>query len=241
MPFRTVIVDDEQPICDEIEYLLKSHIDMEVTQKFCNSMDALTYLAKNDCDLLFLDIKMPQMTGLELVQKLDVLRQPPLVIFLTAFHEHALEAFNTLAVGYITKPVTQAKITKVLHKIRLLSTRETGEISPVSRICAIEKGNLVPIDKKAIVLAYVKDKDVFIRTKEKELPVALTLQEVEATLNDGSFMRVHRQYIINLDFIAEVVPWFHGSFLLRMSDCKHEEVPVSRNKVKALKTVLGIR
>jgi len=242
MQVKTVIVDDEQPICDEVEYLLKDHSDVEVAATFNNSQQAFVYISQNHCDLVFLDIQMPGMSGLELAQQLGMLRTPPLVVFLTAFQEHALEAFNTPAVGYITKPITEEKLAKVLAKVRhLLLGREQPEKVPVNKICVTHNGKLIPLDKTDIVLAYVKDKDVFVRTKNAEFTAALTLQELESLLGEQQFMRVHRQYIVNLDKITEIIPWFHGSYLLRMGDFKTEEVPVSRNKVRFLKSAMGIK
>lgn len=242
MPVKAIIVDDEQLICDEIEYLLKSESDIEVTAKFNNASQALQYIQTNDCHLVFLDIKMPGISGLEMAQKLSSLRCPPLVVFITAYAEHALEAFETPAVGYITKPVTAPKITKVLEKVRTLRKRPAQpEARLASKVCVMNSGKIIPVSIQDIVLIYAKEKDVFVRTKTSEFATALTLQEFEQLLANRNFLRIHRQYIVNLDNIIEIIPWFHGSYLLRMDDCKGEEVPVGRTKIKTLKSIMGLR
>lgn len=238
MRYKAVIVDDEAPICDEIEYLLKQYVDIEICAKFSRSSEALAYLVDHPTDILFLDIQMPGLSGLELAQKLKQLSRSPLIVFVTAFEEHALEAFSTPAVGYLTKPIEEGRLEEVLRKIRSLSLLGNGESqASLCRICVLEKGNIVPLAPQDIVFVQVNERDVFVHTAENKHLCPLSLKEVEELLEEQSFMRVHRQYLVNLAEIREIVPWFHGSFLLRMNN--GQEVPVSRSKAKALKQTLG--
>jgi len=242
MRAKTIIIDDELPICDEIEYLLRHETDIQVMAKFTNSMEALSYINQTACDLVFLDIKMPGMSGLELAQKLAYLRRPPLLVFITAFPEHALEAFGTPAVGYVTKPITQNSLEKVLEKVRNIIVRPAAAAKPNStKFCALKDGRIIPLDRQEIVFVYIRDKDVFIRTKTGEYTTSLTMQDVENILSQPNFMRVHRQYLVNLDKVSEIIPWFHGSYVLRMDDYKSEEVSVSRTKSKDVKAWLGLK
>lgn len=242
MRAKTIIIDDEPPICDEIEYLLKREADIEIVAKFTNSLEALAYISQNACDLIFLDIKMPGMSGLELAQKLSYVRRPPLMVFITAFPEHALEAFGTPAVGYVTKPITQSSLTKVLEKVRNIMLRPPALDKPNStKLCVLKEGKIIPLDRQEIVFVYVREKDVFIRTKTGEYTTSLTMLEVENMLSQPNFLRVHRQYLVNLDKVKEIIPWFHGSYMLRMDDFKSEEVPVSRTKSKDVKIWLGLK
>lgn len=243
MRYKAVVVDDEQPICDEIEYLLTGSVDIEVAAKFCNSAEALRFIAENSVDILFLDIQMPGLSGLELAKKLNAVKNPPLVVFITAYREHALEAFDTPAVGYVTKPVTEEKLEQVLRKVRNLVVKKNGFslTAQPTRICVTAKGRIKPLDKREIVLVYVSDKDVFVRTDREEFECPLTMKELEEMLTEPLFLRVHRQYIVNLEKIAEIIPWFHGTYILRMSDFKAQEVPVSRNKTKLLKLAVGLK
>ncbi|SMC69982.1 LytR/AlgR family response regulator transcription factor [Sporomusa malonica] len=242
MKMKAIVVDDEALICDEIEYLLKKEADIDVVAKFSNAFDALAHISQTTCDLVFLDIKMPGISGLELAQKLTQLHRPPLLVFITAFPEHALEAFGTSAVGYITKPITQSSLAKVLEKIRSIVQRTILPEKPcTAKICILRNGKIIPLDKQEIVFIYVQNKDVFIRTKDGEYVATLAMQEIEKILAEPNFYRVHRQYLVNLNKVLEIIPWFHGSYQLRMDDFKAEEVPVSRNKVKELKTLMGLR
>jgi len=128
------------------------------------------------------------------------------------------------------------------QKIRNLSAKTATEKSPqITKVCVLANGKIIPVNKKDIVFIYVKDKDVYVRTRTGEFSAMLTLQEFDNLLTEPNFLRIHRQYIINLDEILEITPWFHGSYLLRMNDCNKQEVPVSRNRVKHLKTALGLK
>ncbi len=242
MQFNVVIVDDEQPICDEIEYLLKKHSTITVEKKFNQGFAALAYIIEHRPDILFLDIQMPGISGLEMAKKLSALSQPPLIVFITAFQEHALEAFNTPAIGYITKPVTEEKLASTLQKITsLLSPHRLHAANRGNKICVIDQGKILPLNKKDIVLAYVSERDVYLRTIQQQYTCNLSFKEIEAILSNEPFLRVHRQYIVNLDYIIEIIPWFHGSYVLRMKDIQQETIPVSRTKVKLLKQLMGLK
>jgi DNA-binding LytR/AlgR family response regulator len=241
MRVKAIIVDDELPICDEIEYLLKRERDIEIAAKFTNALEAMSYLMKHACDLVFLDIQMPGMSGLDFARELTSLRRPPLIVFCTAFPEHALAAFDTPAIGYITKPIAAASLAKVLEKVRSIGERANAPPKPaLSRFCVTKNGKYIPLDLQEIIVIYVKDKEVYIRTQSGEYRSPLTIQEIEKLLPEQSFLRVHRQYLVNLDKIGEIVPWFHGSYLLRMEDIHATEIPVSRNKAKEFKKLVGL-
>ena len=126
MSIATVIIDDEAPICDEIEYLLGRFPEVSVAGKFHNAFDAVAFIAEQNPRLAFLDIQMPGLSGLELARKLKNLQRPPLIVIVTAHPEYALEAFDTPTVGYVTKPVTEEKINAVMEKVsRLLQNGQT--------------------------------------------------------------------------------------------------------------------
>ncbi|SMC92258.1 LytR/AlgR family response regulator transcription factor [Sporomusa malonica] len=242
MRIKAVIIDDEQPICDEIEFLLSQQTDIEVCATFTNCVDALIYILEKKPEMVFLDVNMPGMSGMEMAKKLSGMNKSPYIVFITAFPEHAVEAFDTPAVGYVTKPVTQEKLGKALAKVRNLSAKTSNEKgSQTAKVCVVTGDKIIPLSKKDIVFIYVKDKDVYVRTRTGEFSAMLTLQEFDSLLTEATFLRIHRQYIINLDEILEITPWFHGSYLLRMNDLAKQEVPVSRNRAKHFKTALGLK
>ncbi len=240
MRVKTIIVDDEQLICDEIEYLLRNEPEIDIAATFTNSLEAFEYIRQNRCDLVFLDISMPGLSGLEMAQKMAILRFPPLIVFITAHADHALEAFDTPAIGYITKPVTEAKLAKVIDKIISFYGRRSAPIAPQSnKICVLKGQKIIPINKHEISYIAVKDKEVSVHTKTDCFAVSLSMQETEQLLTEKNFLRVHRQYIVNLDCIVEIIPWFHSSYLLKMNN--NDEIPVSRTHIKTLREQLGLK
>ena len=254
MKLTTVIVDDEAPICDEIEYLLGQFNEIEIVGKFGNAFDAIAFIVEHKPRLVFLDIQMPGVSGLEMARKLKNVKQPPLIVMVTAHPEYALECFDTPAVGYVTKPVTAEKLSAVMDKLFSLqqnqpmaSTSNKAESKiDVNKICVQTGGKIVPLALAEIVLVGVKDKDVFIRTRTHEYATAFNFQDVAALLLERSplrrnFIQVHRQYIVNVDGVTEVIPWFHGTYYLQMDDMKKQQVPVSRNRIRLIKEIMGLK
>ena len=254
MKLTTVIVDDEAPICDEIEYLLGQFNEIEIVGKFGNAFDAIAFIVEHKPRLVFLDIQMPGVSGLDMARKLKNVKQPPLIVIVTAHPEYALECFDTPAVGYVTKPVTAEKLSAVMDKLFSLqqnqpmaSTSNKAESKiDVNKICVQTGGKIVPLALAEIVLVGVKDKDVFIRTRTHEYATAFNFQDVAALLLERSplrrnFIQVHRQYIVNVDGVTEVIPWFHGTYYLQMDDMKKQQVPVSRNRIRLIKEIMGLK
>lgn len=249
MVIKTIIVDDEPPILSEIEYLLASHPELTVMGKFDQSQQALQYVQENPVDLIFLDISMPGLSGLEFADCISALGLKTLIVFVTAYDNYALEAFATPAVGYITKPVSQAALTKTLMKVRNLFAAKLPaqpearpEVEKAQQRISVQQGGyLKPLDSKEIIAVYVKDKECYVRTVEGEFFVNLNFTALEEILTKQDFLRVHRQYIVNLQKIEKILPWFHSTYLLKMADCPDLEIPVGRSHVQALREVLGIK
>ena len=243
MKIRTIIIDDELPICDEIEYLLQSHPDIIVNEKFNQCQSALNYIQSTPCDLIFLDINMPRMNGLDFAECINNLHLNPLIVFVTAYQEYALTAFDTPAIGYITKPITQAKLTKTLAKIRrLLPNRAIETPAPIlDKLCVKKDNCLIPVAQSSIILAYVKDKEAFLRTKDGDFPLQMSFADLVNYLKPPIFLRIHRQYIVNLNSITKVIPWFHSSFLLQLQYYPDIDIPVSRTHAQELRNLLGIK
>lgn len=245
---RTMIVDDEPAICSELEFLLKQYIEIEVLSIHYNPLEALTAIVHSEPDLLFLDIHMPALNGLEFANKLSQMSKPPLIIFSTAFHEHALEAFSTPAVGYLTKPIQESKLDEAIKKVKTLLNKsdkqESAAVVPVvleEQICIRKHNKIIPVQVHDIFFAFVRDKELFVATKDSVEKCDLSLNELETILNrSGSFFRSHRNYILNVRKIKEIIPWFNNTYLIKMNDNSQTDIPVSRSRVKAFRSLMNL-
>lgn len=255
MAIRALVVDDEQLARDELCYLLESFPDVEVVGQAANGYEAISATEKLGPELLFLDIQMPGLDGFQVVRQLMGRRVAmPRVIFVTAFDQYALRAFEVNAVDYLLKPVEKSRLADAIQRSR----RQIGEDRPlveqIERILsALERGSpLKPVavkvdehymlvDSKDIVYATVEDGVVSVAT-DKWIGTSnlRTLDELMSSLDPAVFWRVHRSYIVNLHRIREVIPWFNRTILLKMSDKKETEIPVSRSHTRRLKEYLKL-
>lgn len=254
MFLKTIMIDDEPAICSELEYLLKKYIDIQVISIHYNPIEALPHIIESEPDLLFLDIHMPGMSGLEFAKKLNQMSRPPLIIFSTAFHEHALEAFTTPAVSYLTKPITESELDNAIRKVRTLLDRPDGNERPSllteraaaapmldEHVCIRKNNKIIPIHVNHIYFAFVRERDLYIATKESVEKCDLSLIELEAILNRSwHFFRSHRNYILNVRQIKEIIPWFNNTYLVKMNDESQTDIPVSRGKVKAFRSMMNL-
>jgi DNA-binding LytR/AlgR family response regulator len=246
MLLKTMIIDDELAICSELQFMLQDYIDIQVVSIHHNPIEALPKILELEPDLLFLDIQMPGMNGLEFAKKLNQLSQPPFIIFSTAFHEHALEAFNTPAVAYLTKPIEDSKLDDAIKKIRSLYTKNRAseeKIVPAlkDQICIRRNNRIIPLSISNISFAFVKDRDLFIATKDSIDPCDMSLHELETILDQTDyFFRTHRKYIINLRCINEIIPWFNNTYVLEMNDVENTKVPVSRGHIKTFRSIMNL-
>jgi DNA-binding LytR/AlgR family response regulator len=242
MTIRTFIIDDEAPARRELRYLLEQISDAEVVGEAANGGAALKGIRETRPQLIFLDIQMPGMSGLELAQFLCELPYKPLLVFATAFDEYALEAFEVDAIDYLRKPFTQERVAKAFSKAaRILSAkvqpfaepRETFE--PGRKIPLYRGESIIPTAPDRIILIRSEEGEVFVQAVDGRYRTRCTLNELEQKLAPSGFVRPHRSFLININHVREVIPWFNGSYKLIMDDRERTEVPVSRYNVKDLK------
>lgn len=241
---RTLIVDDEPLICDELRCALTVVQDIEVTGIVHNAQDAVKIAAIKPIDLVFLDIQMPGMNGLELAQKLSGQPRPPLIVFITAYSDFALDAFAVDAVDYILKPFDERDITRVLKKIRGRHVRYQAPpprlSGPVRNLCVEAGDRLEVIHTGRIQVIQADERQVFLRTVEgRTFPVRRRLNELEQMLDPKDFYRCHRNYIVNVNQVHQVASWFNRGYLLIMKE-PAAEVPVGRVYAPRLKEYLPL-
>jgi len=241
---RTFIVDDEAPARRELRFLLEQNAGVEVVGEAGNGTAALKGIQETRPQLVFLDIQMPGLTGLELAQFLDGLVERPLLVFATAFDQYALQAFEVDAIDYLCKPFTFERVGKAVAKaMRILAAPETAplprEVQPTQDVCrkiSLYRGEvIVPTAPERIVFAHAEEGEVVVYTVDGRYHTRSTLSELEGKLAAAGFVRSHRSFLVNINHIREVIPWFNGSYKLLMDDAKGTKIPVSRYNVLEFK------
>ena len=265
-----VIADDEPLARDELTYLLKQCEDIEIVGEATQGIEALEKILELKPDVAFLDIHMPSLDGLNVARKLLEEHQKLMIVFATAYDQHAIQAFEVNAVDYLLKPFDEERVLKTVERIRqrisnnkdnsqnemlnnslikLLKKMDidrvpaaVGQVKApiISKLAVQGEESIVLIDPKDILYVYRENRDVFIKTSNKVYSTKYTLQALEEKLEIYPFFHTHRSYLVNLNFVQELVPWFNGAYTLILNNEERSEVPVSRTYVKALKELLGI-
>jgi two-component system response regulator LytT len=257
MKITTLIVDDEQPARDELAFLLKSFSDVEVIGQGRNGVEAISLVRELNPHLVFLDVQMPGIDGFGVIKRLLEKKTPlPFFVFATAFDQYAVQAFEVNAIDYMLKPVAKARLEKAILRVRrMLETSDTTSqkldrlVQMVEQRPVIQKGKLVVrsanrlflVDSDEVIYASIEDGVISIVTRELEGQSNFrTVEELQANLDPQVFWRVHRSYLVNVNHIKEVVPWFKSSYQLKMEDRKQTEIPVSRAQTRKLRELLNL-
>lgn len=249
MKLKALIVDDESPARSELRYMLDNIDEIEVIGESASAREALELIRAVNYDVIFLDIQMPGLTGLEMAQALKQLSSPPMIVFVTAHDEHAVRAFEVDAVDYLLKPFEEDRLMQTVD--RLVNVKLRMETKPVSenqkeqvarfdRMPVEKNGKTILLNVDTIVYADIRHDYVYIHTYEESFITTYTLAELEGRLKDKFFFRTHRSYVVNLNKVKEIVPLFKNNYILKVKDKNESEILVSRRQTRKLKALLGI-
>jgi len=234
---KALVVDDEAPARSELRYLLGEAGGVEVVGEASNTIEALQLIKAIPYDVIFLDINMPGLTGVQLAEVLAGLARPPAIVFVTAHSEHAVKAFEVNAADYLVKPVELDRLKRSISKLEPAAEQAPARIERIP----VEKAGkklLVSIDDILYVMA--KDDYSYLYTAADRYLSTISLAQLEAKLEPVGFFRIHRRYVVNLSRVKEVVPMYGGTLLLTLTDEAATQIPVSRRRVPALKKALGL-
>jgi len=261
---RAVLVDDEQLAREELGYLLGQLGGVEVVGHAGNGPEAVETIDRLQPDLVFLDVQMPGLTGFEVARRLVDAETGAQIVFVTAFDQHAIEAFEVNAVDYLLKPVDPARLETAVQRARRRITAErqpdaseTPGLVPEhletllqlvserqsrrARLAVKVGERLLLVQAEEIIHASLADETITIVTSQfTGTSNYRTLDDLQARLDPGVFWRVHRSHLVNINMIKEIVPWFSRNYILRMKDEKATEIPVSRSQTRRLREYLKI-
>ena len=257
---RAMIVDDEAPARSELKFLLEETGRVDAIMEASSAREAVEKLMEAKADVMFLDIQMPKTSGMQLAEALHRLKNPPAVVFVTAYSEYALEAFEVDAIDYLMKPVDPDRLNQALDKVQSRIKPQPQSHSSVERIPVVKSGRkvLVPIDQ----IRYIEAKDDYscIYTDNDRFLSTISLAKLEQKLAPHGFFRVHRGYIVNLEYVEDVEGFFRvhrgyivnleyvedvevissGILQLGVNGIEGKKISVSRRRVVALKRALGL-
>jgi two-component system LytT family response regulator/two-component system response regulator LytT len=244
----TVIADDEAPALDELLYMLKAYPEIDVVGTARNGLEAVERIEALEPDLVFLDVQMPGLDGLGVINKLRQGRAPmPAFVLCTAYEQYALEAFKLEALDYLLKPVEAGRLALTVERVKRAMLEPEAETAspplaaPRTKLLVRSAGRNLIVDASDVVFARIEDGLITVVTTTVEGQANhRTIEELQSSLDPASFWRAHRSYLVNVNRIREVVPWFKSSFQLRMDDRKGTEIPVSRVQTKRLREMFRL-
>ena len=187
---------------------------------------------------MFLDVEMPGFSGLRLAEVLGELEHPPAIIFVTAYSEHAVKAFEVEAADYLVKPVEVARLRRAIE--RLTPALPAPGTARVERVPVEKAGKKLLLSVEELFYVMAKDYYSYLFTDGERYLSTMSLADLERKLEPRGFFRVHRRFVVNLAQVKEVVPMYGGTLLLTMKDRATSQVPVSRRRVPSLKKALGL-
>jgi two-component system, LytTR family, response regulator LytT len=247
-----IIIEDELPAADELKYILSKYEIIDI-KGIANDGESGYELIKNTRPkAVFMDINIPMMNGMQLAHKIKEIDKDIIIIFVTAYEQHALSAFEVEALDYILKPYDEKRIDSTISRLiqkskvsnvempekmlEIINKIYNEEIN-IKKIPCEDKGKIILINLEEIYYCFIEDDQVFVKTKDKKYYTSYKLSQIEGKTN---FFKAHRSYLVNLDHIKELYSWFNGSYKIIINDTDKSEIPVSRNNVRKLKDLIGL-
>lgn len=252
--FSVVIIEDEIASANEFEYILSKYSSITVKGVAHNGVDGYKLICETNPDVVFTDINMPGCSGLELAEKVKAYNINICIVFITAYDEYAVKAFEIGAIDYILKPYDEKRIQLTINRLvekKLSPVYSNFSISTTiesilsnmnkekrcNKICAFNDGKVILICISEVYYCFVENEKTYIKTKKNKYVTNNTLSEIE---NKTNFFRAHKSFLVNIDQVKELFPWFNGTYKLIIKDDKASEITVSRNNVRKLKELLEL-
>ena len=226
-----------------MRFLLERVGGFEAIDEAETAVDALALLQHNIYEAVFMDIRMPGLSGLEAMRVINELPRRPQVVFVTAYDDYAIEAFDVAANDYLLKPVSEKRLRQTVERIleASASSRHSGSTRPQWQKLAVEEdGRTLLINPSDIRFVVSRGDYTYVNTYDRQYQSRSSLTELAERLEPLGFFRVHRSYLVNLAHVLELQPFFSGTYVLRVDDKPKSEVPVSRSSVRALREALAL-
>ena len=240
MKINVMIAEDEYLAREELIYMLEKEKDITLCPSAETGEELVELYLEHKPDVLFLDIEMPGISGVEVAKQImKSTNNPPLFVFTTAYDAYAIDAFEIEAVDYLLKPFDQVRLHQAMERVRkrLLDSSESSTHIPgksSSKLLIDDGEKMIVLSPDSIYYAVPSQRMLEIHTENEVIESKMTLQELEKKLEGRSFFRTHRSYLVNLNHILEITPWFNGAYNITLKNKEKTTIPVSRSARKAL-------
>ncbi len=240
-----LIIDDEVPAIEELEYFINKHSKIKISGKFTSGAEALLYLNENTVDVIFVDINMPVINGLEFSKIIKKFLTPPLIVFVTADKSYALDAIELEVFSFLLKPYPDEKVINLLKKIEkelecikenIYSTNPQYESD---KITVFKDDKVFRVYLEEILFFEANGKQTICYTKDDEYYLKKSLGKVNELIENNKFFKCHKSFIVQIDKVEEIIPWFNSTFLLKFGGIENK-VTVSRNYSKQFKEIISL-
>ena len=236
-----IIVEDELPAREELKYFLNEEKEIKLIAEFDNPLDTLNFLENNTADVIFLDINMPDMNGISLGKIITKMYPDMKIVFITAYKDYAVDAFEIKAFDYLLKPYSESRIKNLLKSLTNIKTENTNSVknTNLKKITVNIGERLYVISLNDIDYIEASEKETLIFSNEKKYVSKIKISKWEEMLKGDNFYRCHRSFIVNLDKITEIEQWFNSSWIIKIKNYV-TAIPVSRNNIKELKKLFSV-
>lgn len=246
---NVVIIDDERLILDNIKFILSQFSEIKSVTEFTNPLEALDYIEENTyVDLIFIDISMPILNGLEVAERIFYINTNIKIIFVTAYEKYVINSFGANTIDYILKPVTFSRMQKTLGKIEKLMTEENKKrdeeekyeiSSAIIKLVGMKNNQLYVIEPKDACYIMASERELLLYTKEDEYKLKYSMNYWESKLKNTGWLRCHRSYLVNVNCIKSIAPMFNSTYNIKLNG-RREEIPVSRSYINEFKRALSL-
>lgn len=240
---KVLVVDDERYSREELIFLLKEYPSVKMIGEAESGEQAVLKTIQLKPDAVFLDVEMPLMNGLEAARAIVGLKQPPKIIFVTAYPEFGADAFRFEALDYLLKPINEEHLSDTIRRLEKALLKSAAESAAILRnggkLPLEEEGKIIFVDPNDIIYISREEASTKIVTAEKEYYTKTPIKELEARLHRYPFFRIHKSYVVHLNYVKKLVPWFNGAFQLELKGCS-DKLAVSRNYAKAFREAVEL-
>ncbi|WP_039651602.1 LytR/AlgR family response regulator transcription factor [Clostridium tyrobutyricum] len=239
---KAIIAEDEFLAREELKHLIKNYSSIDIIGEFEDGLDVLKFIQHNEVDVIFMDINIPSIDGVMLAENISKFSRKPYIVFITAYREYAVDAFELEAFDYILKPYDKSRIKSMLKKLEIEYMEKMHglpEDTMINKINLWKDDKIIVVNMDNICYCEAKERITEVFTKDQKYIVNKSISEFYSTLPKDKFFKCHRSYIVNISKIQEIIPWFNSTYNLKL-DGMEFEVPVSRSNVKKFKRIMNI-